>query len=100
MASGSVITAKCLIVHSTPRAATTMTMRRHDHAAARSSPHGTCARLKLDGPVVKAAGSTFRSARFSRAAATAVAQAAEPHADLLTRFFQSVHPDDQEAVTA
>ncbi len=40
-----------------------MTISRHDQAAARSMPHGTCALLKLLDPVVIVIGSGRRSAR-------------------------------------
>jgi len=62
--SGIVMTAKWPRVQAMASPAALMTRNRHDQAAARSRPHGTWARLKLDGPV--AIGSTRSWRRSAR----------------------------------
>ncbi|CAA9361307.1 MAG: hypothetical protein AVDCRST_MAG34-2492 [uncultured Nocardioidaceae bacterium] len=50
MTTGSTTDVKAPIARATRYPAMTMTMNRHDQAAARSTPYGTCARVKLDWP--------------------------------------------------
>ncbi len=63
--TGSTMTENIARALSTTRPAATMTRKRHDQAAARSSPHGTCARLKFDEPPPTVAGAGVRSRRIA-----------------------------------
>ena len=61
--TGSTTTAKKPTAVNTTYPAATMTRNRQPQAAARSRPHGTWARVKLDGPVWIGSGSARRSSR-------------------------------------
>ena len=63
--TGSTMTENMASALTTTRPAATMTRKRHDQAAARSSPHGTCARLKFDEPPPTVAGTGVRSRRIA-----------------------------------
>ena len=82
--TGSTMTENIASALSTTSPAATMTRNRHDQAAARSSPHGTCARLKLEDPAPTVDGhrgalAAHRGTRLGQA----LAEVAEPRLVLL-----------------